>query len=354
MDLQILLHEWGLVREPFKAYYGHVEVTDITSWGKYGDRLYDKNIRSFKGSTDVNGGIVATLKDAPDKFLYFNNGIMLLCGELEKQPLGGKSRSSGVFECRGASITNGAQTAGSIISALSVLGANPSSARVMVRLISLEGCPPDFAFEVTRATNTQNKIEKRDFASLDKEQSRLRSDLLLSLGKEYVFRAGDQPPAPDKGCTLDEATVALACANPDISYCVAAKSNISKLYEYIEKPPYTILFNSALTATKLWRSVEVLRAVDTILKGEQKKREGKERLIAIHGNRVLLYLVFRALGPSVFEAENVDVEIAQIPLLVQGFLDQIIPQVMTNHATSYAGNIFKNTTKCKEIVAAIA
>lgn len=101
MDLQILLHEWGLVREPFKAYYGHVEVTDITSWGKYGDRLYDKNIRSFKGSTDVNGGIVATLKDAPDKFLYFNNGITLLCGELEKQPLGGKSRSSGVFECRG-------------------------------------------------------------------------------------------------------------------------------------------------------------------------------------------------------------------------------------------------------------
>jgi hypothetical protein len=353
IDLTIMLHEFGQVREPYKAYYGQVDLSDITSWGKYGDRLYHKNIRSFKGNTEVNDAIAATARNSPDNFLYFNNGITLLCTELEKQPLGGKSKSSGVFECRGSSVINGAQTVGSIISGLSAPDATVSSGRVMVRLISLEGCPPDFAFDVTRATNTQNKIEKRDFAALDKEQARLRSELLLSLGKEYVFRTGDQAPAPDKGCTLDEATVALACANPDITYCMEAKRAISRLYEDIEKAPYTVLFNPALSATKLWRAVEVLRKVDEFLKVEQGKREGKERLIAIHGNRVLLYLVFKALAPSGFSGEKAEMEMGRIPELAADRLGKLNYEVLTNHSASYAGNIFKNTTKCKAIVSAI-
>ena len=119
----------------------------------------------------MNDAIVETIKSAPDHFLYFNNGITLLCTELDKKPLGGKSKTSGVFECKGASVINGAQTVGSILTAL----ASPSSggsmvgtnAHVMVRLISLQNCPPDFANEETRAANTQNRIEKRDFAALD-------------------------------------------------------------------------------------------------------------------------------------------------------------------------------------------
>jgi hypothetical protein len=134
VDLTIMLHEYGIVRDPYQAYYGQVNVSDIIAWGKFGDHLYHKNIRGFKGSTDVNDSIVSTVKDAPAKFLYFNNGITLLCSELEKQPLGGKCRSSGIFDCKGASVVNGAQTVGSIISALSAPSVTPSTARVMVRL----------------------------------------------------------------------------------------------------------------------------------------------------------------------------------------------------------------------------
>lgn len=246
IDLTIMLHEWGAVREGSKSYYGQVAVSDIVSWGQYGDHLYHKNIRGFKGSTEVNDAIAATITDAPENFLFFNNGITLLSSQVEKQPLGGKSRDSGVFECRGASVVNGAQTVGSIISALSSSGAQ-SKARVMVRLISEEGHPSDFGLAVTRATNTQNKIEKRDFAALDEEQKRLRSEMLLSLGKEYVYKTGDVSPNPDKGCTLDEAAVALACANPDIGYCMTAKREVSRLYDDITKAPYTVLFNSGLT-----------------------------------------------------------------------------------------------------------
>ncbi len=201
VDLTIMLHEYGMVREPYKAYYGQMAIADIASWAKYGDRLYAKNIRSFKGSTDVNDAIVTTIKDSPTDSCTSTTGLRSYAGNSTRNRLGGKSRTSGVFECKGSSVINGAQTVGSITALQSAAEAG-SPARVMVRLISLQDCPPDFDLNVTRATNTQNKIEARDFAALDKEQPRLRSELLLSLGKEYVFRTGDQPPTPTKAAHL--------------------------------------------------------------------------------------------------------------------------------------------------------
>jgi AIPR protein len=350
IDLTILLQEYGVVREPYRAYYGQINVEDILAWGKFGDHLYHKNIRGFKGSTEVNDSIVKTVRDSPDNFLSFNNGITLLCTKIEKQPLGGRTRSSGVFECKGASVVNGAQTVGSVISALSTPPTS-SSARVMIRLISLEDCPPDFGFDVTRATNTQNRIEKRDFAALDTEQSRLRSEMFLSLNKEYVFRTGDIPPTPDAGCTLDEAAVALACAQPDITYCMIAKREVSRLYDDIEKAPYKVLFNSSLSAVRMWRAVEALRIVDGWLKVAAATRDGKDKLVAIHGNRMVLYLIFRKSGEALFDASQIDVTEAKTS--VDDCIDAITAQILIEYSTSYPAQLFKNITKCKRIAAAI-
>ena len=355
VDLTVMLHEFGKVAEPYAAYYGQVDVADLASWAQYGDYLYHKNIRSFKGSTDVNDAIVATLRDNPDNFLYFNNGITLLCSELDKKPLGGRTKTSGVFDCKGASVINGAQTVGSVLTALSANNgsgsAAGSTARVMMRLISLADCPPDFASDLTRAANTQNRIEKRDFAALDPEQSRLSNEMLLSINREYVFRTGDRPPSPDRGCTIDEAAVALSCAHSDATHAVNAKQAIGRLYEDINKPPYTLMFNAALSAVRLWHSVEVLRSVDATLKIEQKSRDGKEKLCAIHGNRVILHLVFKELSGCNFEEDDFD--LSNVGELTSKYLEKIAAEIAANYQSSYIGNIFKNITKCKLIVGAI-
>jgi hypothetical protein len=102
VKLTILLHEWGKVTEPFLAYYGMVDLQDIGTWKQFGQSLYHRNLRGFKGSTDVNEAIVKTARSAPENFWYFNNGITILCESLSKQPLGGSNRDSGVFECEGA------------------------------------------------------------------------------------------------------------------------------------------------------------------------------------------------------------------------------------------------------------
>jgi hypothetical protein len=78
----------------------------MVTWGQFGDHLYHKNLRGFKGNADVNEGIVSTIRNVPENFLYFNKGITILCSQLIKQPLGGKSRTSGVFECKGASVVH--------------------------------------------------------------------------------------------------------------------------------------------------------------------------------------------------------------------------------------------------------
>jgi len=83
--LEIMLKEWGQVREPFEAYYGQVDLKDIATWGKYGSYLYAKNIRSFKGNTDVNEGIINTVRGNPQHFWYFNNGITVVASKVTPQ-----------------------------------------------------------------------------------------------------------------------------------------------------------------------------------------------------------------------------------------------------------------------------
>ena len=167
INLEVMLQEWGFVKEPYRAYYGQVDAQSIAKWwAHHGRLLFTRNIRDFKGSTDVNDSLMHTLTERPEHFWYFNNGITVLCAKIGKKPLGGPLRKSAVFECEGINIVNGAQTVGIIGSLGRTLDEKTIIPRVLVRLISLEDCPEGFDKDVTRATNTQNRIERRDFAAL--------------------------------------------------------------------------------------------------------------------------------------------------------------------------------------------
>ena len=66
----VLLSNWGIVDNPYRAYYGTIPVSAIGEWYKqYGNRLFAKNIRYYKGSTDVNQGIKDVLTNEPEKIL---------------------------------------------------------------------------------------------------------------------------------------------------------------------------------------------------------------------------------------------------------------------------------------------
>ena len=216
IDLVVELSDWGLVDGPPSAVYGQVTARQIATWlSDHGSLILSKNVRVVLADSEVNQALIETVLSSPDRFWYYNNGVTVLCERIEKAPAGGADRRVGTFSFSGASVVNGAQTAGSLERALAMGRTSElDTARVMVRFVSLEGSGDAFATDVTRATNTQNRIGGRDFVSLDPEQRRIRDEFAVE-GLEYVYRSGESDPNPDKGCGIVQATVALACAKSE-------------------------------------------------------------------------------------------------------------------------------------------
>ena len=305
INLDATLENWGPIGEPFTAQYGVINASDLADWyGLHGERLFESNIRQPLGRTPVNEAIRETLLKSPDQFWYLNNGVTVLADSIAKTAKGGASRTQGSFRLTNASVVNGAQTVSTIYATLQDEPERVALAKVAIRFISLDGCPDDFAVRVTRATNTQNSVESRDFVALDPVQERLRNELLSELGKSYSIRRGETTPAPQVGCTVVDATVALACRRgPNMA--VMAKATIGRIWDSVGRPPYTDLFNDATTPVELWRCVEVLRAVDYSLEGLRTKSVGRAAAFAVQGNRLVLSMVFDLL-PSDFVELNDD------------------------------------------------
>jgi AIPR protein len=213
IDLEVVLFQWGEAADPFSV-YGQVAASDVATWWKdHYPQIVSQNIRMFLGAdTEVNAGLQNTLLNDPKHFWHFNNGITVICREVSPKMVGGKSKESGYFNCYDVRIVNGAQTAGSIAAAYGKKKEAIEQARVQIRFIAVgNGQQASLGDEITKATNTQNRINPKDFVSLDPEQSRLRTEMMIE-GIFYNYKSGDGTIRDQRTTDIEEATVALACA----------------------------------------------------------------------------------------------------------------------------------------------
>ena len=78
--------------------------------------LFSANVRDYLGSrssaSNINNSIKKTVKDHPENFWVYNNGITALTNKIDYAPADGKK--SAVLTVNGLSIVNGAQTTGAI------------------------------------------------------------------------------------------------------------------------------------------------------------------------------------------------------------------------------------------------
>ncbi|MEU3068777.1 AIPR family protein [Streptomyces sp. NPDC006906] len=349
IDLSVDLADWGQFQGEPSAYYGQVSASQIADWHEHhGTNLFGKNVRVVLHDSEVNESLVTTLKSEPEAFWYYNNGITILCQGIAKSPAYGVDRRVGSFSFSGVDIVNGAQTVGAI-SRAARQGIDVSRARVTVRFISLEGSGDDFAYEVTRKTNTQNRITGRDFLALDSHQARLKDEFLLE-GLTYVYKRGESDPEASVGCSVTEATVALACASKDVNLSTQSKREISRLWYAGERGAYAKLFNPQVTYLRIWRSVGVLRRVEEFLAQEQTKLDGRPRGIAIHSNRLLLHLAFCQLPTNKIDDPRFDWDTATADLdsLIASTLTTLIDQAEA-HYPGYPASLFKNASKCASL-----
>lgn len=345
---EITLYNWGKHSEPYEALYGEIEAEQIAKlWAEYGQTLLTKNLRQFKDVSQVNDLIKYTLANQPDNFWYFNNGITALCKGVGKGAIHGNDRTAGVFSIQDVSIVNGAQTYGSIGEAYKQFPENVKNAKVHIRFINLNNAPEGFEKKITRYTNTQNRIENKDFASLDPEQERIKHDLLLDK-KEYVFRTGEKIHDRINGCDIEEVTFALACANDDINLSIIAHRNIGSIWLDIDKPPYKTIFNIQTTGQKVWRSVVISRFIrDKLGAYNPLFEEDIKSIVAIHGDSLIHYKVFQIFGRQKLGFEDPDYKIEKeiIQRIVDEVLNTICVGIKELYPMVYINSLFKNADK---------
>jgi hypothetical protein len=355
INVDVALNEWGKINDPYASYYGNISGSEIADWWSvYGTKLFEKNIRQTLGKTDINSEIERTIREFPEKFWYFNNGITVIADKVEKTAMGGSSREIGAFKLSNIAVVNGAQT-------VSTIGrfkkSNPEtsmdSIKVPLRVIQLAEAPVNFGTEVTRANNRQNKIENRDFVSQDPEQIRIQSELRME-GIDYSIMRSETFSASDTTFDVDEALVSLACASGNCSIVTQVKGGVGKIYENLEGGYYKTLFNPNVTGVyvncvvKLNRKIEKIRNAETSKLGSY---SGKDYGTLVHGNRMIALLVMSGLkAKDVFaKGETFSFPDEEVEKVFSQSLLRLKETLAENYSDNTLGSLFKNSTKCNAV-----
>lgn len=304
-EVKLLLRKPGWLKEPHEVVYGLISIADLVSLSAmYGDRLVASNIRRYKGRTEVNREIAATLREDPVSFLYLNNGLTAYCRRLEIPVMDRSNAEQKRVTAYGFSIVNGAQTLGTL--AKTCGDETPPEGFAFIRVISMERCENDrgFAERITRCTNTQNEILARDHIALDPEQARIANQLSPA-GIIYHYKLSDDTvPQDNFNFSILESTTAAACLIQDSSGDIIARtlSNRKSIWETnipenesISR--YSRIFAGSLSARSLWRAVQAQRIVLDNLR-ELARAEPNRRQFAENGRWLILNLIFLQTHPE--------------------------------------------------------
>jgi hypothetical protein len=188
-------------------------------YDEYGARLLELNVRSFlQAKGKVNRGIRDTLRQEPEFFLAYNNGISITADGVELNRL--PSGENAIRILRGLQIVNGGQTTASIHRALkedrSEIGNVYVQAKItVVRPDLLDAMVP----KISRFANSQNPVSEADFSANDPyhiaiEQLSLTTWIPGEKGRWFYERARGQyqvaknreAPTPAQRKKFDERT----------------------------------------------------------------------------------------------------------------------------------------------------
>lgn len=349
VEIELQMLDWGRASEPQRIFYGRVSAAEVAGWyAKHGAELFAENIRVVIPRSDINEGILRTIIEVPDQFVYFNNGITILASSISQGAAGALTREVGYLKLTNASVVNGAQTVSTLGSALGgPHETNLGSAFVLVRCIEVPDDNDELGRQITRFANTQNEVSSQDFAFLDQEQHRLVGELRV-LGYEYLLRASEVPKSKDsrKVVELQQAAISLACASSNMSHAVAAKREVSRLF--IDQRIYKALFNPSTDPLRLVRAVQITDRVDAVLDKLEAEADGVRAGIAVHGRRVIAHKVMRELGDPFLANPDSDIDatLGGVEASVVGWVDTIESNFPAN---AYPGNVFKNQSRVAEL-----
>lgn len=215
---------------------------------KYGPRILEANVRSFLGvgSRGVNKGIRDSLRNNPDRFMAYNNGIVVVAdaAKLDRTADG----STGILWLQGMQIVNGGQTTASIYFAKKK---NPdidlSSVRVPAKIIVLrngQGNDEELISNISRYANSQNVVKQSDLSAnkpfhRELEKLSMRTYCPDGVGRWFYERsAGSYKVMLEKEATTVVQKKKLQLAIP--TYRKITKPDLAKFLFTWEQKPHVV------------------------------------------------------------------------------------------------------------------
>ncbi len=134
-------------------------------YGLYGARLLEQNVRTYlQARTKVNKGILKTIREEPEMFFAYNNGLTATASGVELEQLADCQLA--ISSIHNLQIVNGGQTTASILYAKDVGKSPLDKVHVQMKLSVVPGESVEKVVPlISRYANTQNRISEADFFS---------------------------------------------------------------------------------------------------------------------------------------------------------------------------------------------
>ncbi|MCM4084229.1 AIPR family protein [Paractinoplanes hotanensis] len=171
--------------EDYSVFLAIVPGTDLAElYSRHGARLLERNVRAFlqvRGS--VNAGIQRTLREHPERFLAYNNGIAATASRVDLET--DESGQRVIRRLHNLQIVNGGQTTASIQYARRAVDISRVLVQMKLTVVSpnqLDEIVP----KISAYSNTQNRVTASD----------LRANAGFHVDVERIMRTLWAPPGP--------------------------------------------------------------------------------------------------------------------------------------------------------------
>lgn len=146
---------------PFESYIAVIPGTQLAAiYDKWGARLLEANVRSFlQARNKVNRGIRDTIRDQPEMFFSYNNGLTATADAVEISDMG-----EGLFlmSADNLQIVNGGQTTASIHAARKLDQLKDVFVQMKLTIVPNERTE-EIVPRISEFANSQNKVNAADF-----------------------------------------------------------------------------------------------------------------------------------------------------------------------------------------------
>lgn len=156
-----------------------------TSEGLLRRNMFDDNVRDWQGDSVVNKEILSTLKEYPERFVLFNNGITIVCQDVKPE--------KGKYVLINPQIVNGCQTCNMIYQA-DRKGMNLDSVQIIAKIV---GSNKDEVTQgIVRGANRQNIVYEEAFETIKEFHKNLEkyfeNNQIIGYQKIYYERRSRQ------------------------------------------------------------------------------------------------------------------------------------------------------------------